>query len=386
MLCSSPTASVSLLWLSTAFTRDFRRPTSDPLPSWWMVSETFSKHCTLEAFALSCYEDPLLMQLCFSAIRPQALSVIAGGALHGDARMPEVLVAYDRLWMLIPGQRNHLSSPSPRPRCRNRPLVRYSRVCRSWRRRVAEEAPCAVLQVETSVIVPVQLASECLEVSAATFRPKIRRLLPLFLIPLEPQELKVHSTGRGLELIKEDVLEGAIQVDMPHDVLSSLEVDRSVPPAEMKGGEEEGQRALDRFIRGGLSAYRNGKAGGPAKQSNSFLSPYLHFGHISALQVSPLLQSPPLDPSPPCRGFRQCYHLLLFRAMLPSRSASRFLFLVGSTCRKRRQGRFGWRTSHGRRRWRPVAQQPQGIQLIRFIPGGAHRAARAGEELCVVLA
>ena len=47
---------------------------------------------------------------------------------------------------------------------------------RQWRARVAKESPCAVLQIESDVVVPVAAASTKAEWSAATLRPKILKL------------------------------------------------------------------------------------------------------------------------------------------------------------------------------------------------------------------
>jgi deoxyribodipyrimidine photo-lyase len=48
---------------------------------------------------------------------------------------------------------------------------------RGWRERVAAEAPCPVAQVEGELVLPLEEVSGKLEWSAASFRPKVRRLL-----------------------------------------------------------------------------------------------------------------------------------------------------------------------------------------------------------------
>ena len=49
----------------------------------------------------------------------------------------------------------------------------YLRLQKKWRERVAEEAGCPVVQIETEVVVPVELASNKQEHAARTLRPKI---------------------------------------------------------------------------------------------------------------------------------------------------------------------------------------------------------------------
>ena len=163
------------------------------------------------------------------------------------------------------------------------PPVRYTRICREWRREVGHRAPCAAFQVETSVIVPVCVASNRMEPSAASLRPKIRCQLPRFLVPME--ETRLEHPSADPSLVQAEILERAVPVERPEEVLAGLSIDRTVPPVELKGGEREAQRVLQRFVAERLHGYGNGKAGDPSLQFNSFLSPYLHFGHISALQV-----------------------------------------------------------------------------------------------------
>ena len=60
----------------------------------------------------------------------------------------------------------------------------YLRHQREWRDRVAQEAGCAVVQVESDVVVPVELVSDKPENAARTIRPKITRHLERFLVAL----------------------------------------------------------------------------------------------------------------------------------------------------------------------------------------------------------
>jgi deoxyribodipyrimidine photo-lyase len=66
--------------------------------------------------------------------------------------------------------------------------------------------------------------------------------------------------------------------------LASLPIDHSVAPAPFRGGRDAGTGALERFVEerlGGYAADRNDLT----RPATSGLSPYLHFGHVSAHEV-----------------------------------------------------------------------------------------------------
>jgi deoxyribodipyrimidine photo-lyase len=153
----------------------------------------------------------------------------------------------------------------------------YLRLQRQWRRHVSQEADCPVIEVESDVIVPVRETSSKEEYSAATLRPKIKRQLAKYLVPLEqsiPQESSLH-----LRLESQDI--GDIG-----KVLSKLNIDRSVPEAEgYSGGASEARRRLREFIKNRLNRYPE-ERNDPTTNCLSGLSPYLHFGQISPLEIA----------------------------------------------------------------------------------------------------
>ena len=57
---------------------------------------------------------------------------------------------------------------------------------------------CPLVQVETNVVVPVEEASPKEEYSAATIRPKIRRALDRYLVPLAERSPRVGSLDLDL--------------------------------------------------------------------------------------------------------------------------------------------------------------------------------------------
>lgn len=148
----------------------------------------------------------------------------------------------------------------------------------TWRRHVAEEAGCRVTQVESDVVVPVEVASDKAEHSARTLRPKIERHREDFLIDLDTLTLEKPS----LELD----LESDFDAGDPAATLDKLELDGSVDRVErFKGGASEAKQRLECFIDEKLEGYADGRNEPVARQCSE-LSPYLHFGQISPLDLA----------------------------------------------------------------------------------------------------
>ena len=66
--------------------------------------------------------------------------------------------------------------------------------------------------------------------------------------------------------------------------LAELPVDARVAPVETRGGASEAGRALERFVATRLEGYAE-RRNHPDREGTSGLSPYLHFGHLSAHQA-----------------------------------------------------------------------------------------------------
>ncbi|MDH7499444.1 MAG: deoxyribodipyrimidine photo-lyase, partial [candidate division NC10 bacterium] len=104
----------------------------------------------------------------------------------------------------------------------------YLRIQRRWRDSAARQIPCPLIQVESDVIVPVEEASPKEEFSAATLRPKIKRKLDHFLIPLQERDPIRDSLSLGFDCFDISDVEKA---------LSRLAIDRSVGRVEgLQGG------------------------------------------------------------------------------------------------------------------------------------------------------
>lgn len=158
----------------------------------------------------------------------------------------------------------------------------YLHLQRQWRGYAAERLRCPLVQVESDVVVPVEVASNKEEYSAATLRRKINRYLEEFLKPLAPRQPRLASLNLEIE---------GISLADPNAVCASLAVDRSVPPSPVfRGGTAEAKRRLRLFVEQKLDRYAELRSD-PTADWLSHLSPYLHFGQISPLQVALQVQA-----------------------------------------------------------------------------------------------
>ena len=154
----------------------------------------------------------------------------------------------------------------------------YIPVQREWRTALAEAATCPVVQVETEVVVPVDVASDKSEYAARTIRPRIHRVWDEYLVPLDETEPEMPADGLPLE--------SDFDLSDPAALLSTLDLDRSVKPVKrFRGGRVAALEMLNRFVDDVLDGYAKGR-NEPSSAQTSFLSPYLHFGHISPVEMA----------------------------------------------------------------------------------------------------
>jgi deoxyribodipyrimidine photo-lyase len=154
----------------------------------------------------------------------------------------------------------------------------YMRPQKSWREKVAKEAGCLVTQVESDVVVPVELASGKQEHAARTLRPRIGEHLEDFLVALTPTKVEKQSTSmraKGLDLSDID------------GVLDGMDLDRSVGALGhlYTGGTSEAKKMFRRFLKNGFDCYVEHR-NQPQTDDVSHMSKYLHFGHISPIWLA----------------------------------------------------------------------------------------------------
>jgi len=153
----------------------------------------------------------------------------------------------------------------------------YLSVERQWREAAARRVDCPLIQVETNAVVPLEQASPKEEFAARTIRPKIKKELPKYLIPLRAVHLRKDSLKLDLE---------TLDADDPEGLLARLDIDRSVGRVpNFRGGTSEAKKRLREFITAKLSAYPEMR-NDPNADGVSHMSPYLHFGQISPLYIA----------------------------------------------------------------------------------------------------
>ncbi len=153
----------------------------------------------------------------------------------------------------------------------------YLRPQRRWREQVGKDAPCRVVQVESDVVVPVELASQKKEHAARTLRPRLTRHLERFLVELP--EAKPHQDSLALDVPGEDLTDiGAL--------LEKLTLEQQVPAVKLfKGGTTEAKKVLHAFLEKDFAAYADTR-NQPQTSFVSHMSKYLHFGQISPVYVA----------------------------------------------------------------------------------------------------
>ena len=160
----------------------------------------------------------------------------------------------------------------------------YLRHQRAWRRRVAADAPCPVVQVEGDAVVPVDVASGKAEVAARTLRPKLWRVLEDYLDPV-PDALPVRRwSGEPPSVAPfEDV--APVLAD-PVGLRGRLAVDERVAPVSgmFPGGERAAAERLRRLIDEVLPSYADDR-NQPQRDGVSYLGMHLHFGQVSPVEV-----------------------------------------------------------------------------------------------------
>jgi deoxyribodipyrimidine photo-lyase len=180
----------------------------------------------------------------------------------------------------------------------------YLNLQKKWREKVAEKADCAVVQVETEVVVPVELASDKREHAARTLRPRIQEHLDEFLVELEPTAVEKQSLN-----MKDDGLD----LSDVGEILDAMKLDRSVAPMShlYRGGTSEAKKILEHFLESRLDTYVEHR-NQPQTDDVSHMSKYLHYGHISPVYVALKIQ----DANPPQEDLDSYLEELIIRREL----------------------------------------------------------------------
>jgi deoxyribodipyrimidine photo-lyase len=160
----------------------------------------------------------------------------------------------------------------------------YLNVPRAWREAIIKgvDPSLRVEEVDTDLLVPVEVASQKREYGAYTIRPKIHRLAQSFMdltdeIPFYQGDYLGHQVEALLDIEK---------------TLETLRVSKEVMPTKhFVGGFNEAMMRLTRFIETKANDYVDRNE--PGLMITTALSPYLHFGHISTQHIINRLKEAP---------------------------------------------------------------------------------------------
>jgi len=133
--------------------------------------------------------------------------------------------------------------------------------------------------VDASCVVPMA-SFEKREYAAYTIRPKIHKLLPRYL-QASPDVQARRSFRAGKNALHTPVTRENID-----DLMAACEIDHTVRPAlGIEGGRLAAEKQLAHFLKDGLRRYAR-ERNEPCMHATSGLSPYLHFGQISSLEIA----------------------------------------------------------------------------------------------------
>jgi deoxyribodipyrimidine photo-lyase len=152
------------------------------------------------------------------------------------------------------------------------------RIKRTWKKEVAKKITIPFYEVDAHNIVPCLYVSNKAEFAAYTIRPKIHKLLPEFLDDFPP-----------LQKIKSNDSITADKIDWSK-VIDSLKINNDVKEVDwIKPGEKAAVKSLKNFLENIFTKYSE-ERNDPNKNALSNLSPYIHFGQISAQRIALTVQ------------------------------------------------------------------------------------------------
>ena len=148
--------------------------------------------------------------------------------------------------------------------------------------RFARRAPCRVVSVESHCIVASgHFVKE--EYAARTIRPKIAKVLDLALESVAdraPARALPESVWRSIDVDRLDLR----RIDVASEV-ARCEIDHTVGPVPFASGLEGARARLSSFCSDALPDYAERRNEASDVAGSSRLSPWLHFGQISASEV-----------------------------------------------------------------------------------------------------
>jgi deoxyribodipyrimidine photo-lyase len=148
------------------------------------------------------------------------------------------------------------------------------KIKQKWKKEILGKSTVTFHEVDTHNIVPCWITSSKQEYGAYTIRPKLKHLLPFFLEKFPT--IKQHPFS-SKESFKPIAWDNILYTHRPHDSFQEFKW--------IKPGEKAAQKALRTFVNLKLATYDT-RRNNPALEGQSDLSPFLHYGHLSAQRIA----------------------------------------------------------------------------------------------------
>ena len=152
----------------------------------------------------------------------------------------------------------------------------------------SRKLPVLIEQVDSNGMLPMRAADRVFS-TAYSFRRFLQKTLPDYLFehpeaePLKGARLP-RLAGLPKKISKRWPKATARLLNGDSKMPASIPIDHDVRPVDQRGGYLQARQTLGAFVEERLSSYVE-KRNQPEKEGSSGLSPYLHFGHISAHQI-----------------------------------------------------------------------------------------------------
>lgn len=144
------------------------------------------------------------------------------------------------------------------------------RIKRQWKKQAADNINCMIYEVDAHNVVPCRIVSAKAEFAAYTIRPKIKKLLDKYLTNFPV--IEQHPFNNGV-----------VRCNIKIDLNNYAEYPAKSPFFD--GGEDTAYQKFSNFLKNRLGEYSE-KRNYPEEEYQSVLSPYLHFGNISAQRIA----------------------------------------------------------------------------------------------------
>lgn len=241
---------------------------------WMQETQRIEYNFSLEKAIEVANESKLPLYVIFNYIKnyPEASERHFKFMLQGLKDVRDTLERYGVQFVLLEGdlEKNMLKiSKDARTLIWDKSYLRYQR---DIREKILKKLDLTIIEVENNVVVPVEVVSFKEEYSAKTFRDKYKKIKERY---LKESDYKIVIKFAYNELINNKLKKmDQSQIYLPQN--------KARLDGDFIGGEIEAKKVLEKFIEEKLEFY---SLKGPDNDWSSKLSPYLHFGQISPLQI-----------------------------------------------------------------------------------------------------